>query len=193
MSQKRFYHDPTPKYVYRTILLGMFMYVREVFFLLVGGTDTDLAKEINGLAHEIGLLFAHQSDRSMPKTQFWNGISGGKISAKEYTGVLLVLLVILRSTKGRELLKTRKRTEFGHDEGLDRWAETIELLLLWEKWLKSDTMAQKLVHRAKKKHCYIIYLLKRILKKKGRNGCSSRQVACYFTHGGRHREFWYTQ
>jgi hypothetical protein len=44
----------------------------------------------------------------MPKCQFKQGIKKGKLMAKEYRGILLVMAAILRSDRGRELLSQNK-------------------------------------------------------------------------------------
>jgi hypothetical protein len=44
----------------------------------------------------------------MPITQFSNGIQQGKLMAKEYPGVLLLIATILRSTAGSKLLFAKK-------------------------------------------------------------------------------------
>jgi hypothetical protein len=50
---------------------------------------------------EYGELFARQSDRNMPKSKFNVGITGGKLMAKEYEGVLL-LLATMRSSRTQD-------------------------------------------------------------------------------------------
>jgi hypothetical protein len=41
----------------------------------------------------------------MPGTAFTKGIQVGKLMAKDYRGVLLIMLAMVMSTKGREILK----------------------------------------------------------------------------------------
>jgi hypothetical protein len=73
--------------------------------------------------------------------------------AKEYTGVLLIMATILRSTMGRRLLSQNK-TYFGPTQLRD-WTMLVETLLEWEAWLKSDQMELEHVEAAKQKHRYI--------------------------------------
>ena len=81
------------------ILLGMFKYMKECFFLQIGETSL-LAQEINALAEQYGELLACQSNCNMPKTKFSKGIHGkGKIMVKEYTGVLLLMATVLHSSR----------------------------------------------------------------------------------------------
>jgi hypothetical protein len=86
----------------------------------------------------------------MPKTKFSNGIIQGKLMAKEYEGVLLLIATILRSTSGSNVLKDRKGTTFSTGDGINDWVTLVETLLMWVQWLKSDEMPKKLVKRSKK-------------------------------------------
>jgi hypothetical protein len=95
----------------------------------------------------------------MPITQFSNGIQQGKLMAKEYPGVLLLMATILRSTTGSKLLLAKKNSTFAHDDVLSEWIELVETLLMWEVWLKSDQIAKRHVKCAEKKHQFIMYLL----------------------------------
>ena len=76
------------------ILLGIFKYLKEIFFDQIG-PESQLARDVNALSHQYGLLFAHQLDWDLPRTHFPNGINKGKKQAKEYHGILLLMLVIL--------------------------------------------------------------------------------------------------
>ena len=58
------------------------------------GPTSKLAKEIDALARQYGDMLARQSDRNLPKTKFNNGIKGGKLTAKEHTGVLFMMLIV---------------------------------------------------------------------------------------------------
>jgi hypothetical protein len=97
----------------------------------------------------------------MPITQFSNGIQQGKLMAKEYPGVLLLMATILRSTARSKLLLAKKNSTFAHDDVLSEWIELVETLLMWEVWLKSDKIAKRHVKWAEKKHRFIMYLLQK--------------------------------
>jgi hypothetical protein len=145
------------------ILLGMFKYMKECFFLQIGKTSL-LAQEINALAQKYGELLACQSNCDMPKTKFSKGIHGkGKIMAKEYTGVLLLMATVLHSSRGCKLLCKRK-SNFGTNNQLYNWILLVETLLQWEQWLKSDQMEKSQVLAAERKHWYIMYLIKKVGK-----------------------------
>jgi hypothetical protein len=156
-------HGACPLEMLHALLLGIFKYCRDCFFEQIGPTSA-LAGEINALAKQYGVLFTRQSDRDLPKTKFSKGIQKGKLMAKEFTGVLLVMAAILRSTHGRKLLGQKKRN-FGQDWLIDDWLMLVETLLQWETWLKSDVMEVNHVKRAKLKHRYIMYLLKKVGKR----------------------------
>ena len=158
-------HGACPLEMLHALLLGIFKYVRDCFYEQVGPTSRR-AKEINALADAYGHLFSHQSDRDMPKTKFSNGIQAGKIMAKEFSGVLLLLATILQSTKGKNILAGKKTAPFAKNGLLDKWRMLIETLLMWEMWLKSDTMTKKHVRRSQKKHLYIMYLIRLIADRK---------------------------
>ena len=158
-------HGACPMEMLHQLLLGIFKYVRDCFFEQLGA-ESKLAKEVDALAREYGELLSRRSDRNMPKTKFNNnGIRKGKLMAKEYTGVLLCILAVLRSDKGRKLLTTKKRKHFGDPALYNDWVMLIETLLQWEEWLKSPTLTKKSVHRAKRKHRYIMFLIKKIGKR----------------------------
>jgi hypothetical protein len=158
-------HGATPMEMLHHVLLGIFMYVRDMFFEQTGKTSL-LSDEINALCIKYGELFGRQSERDMPDTQFSYGIRRGKITAKEYGGVMLVLVAALRSTKGKLLLTDRnnghQNTLFAQNGHLRDWILLIETLLQWESWLKSDEMLRSDVEKAKHKHRYIMYLIKKV-------------------------------
>jgi hypothetical protein len=91
---------------------------------------------------EYGELFARQSDRNMPKSKFNVGITGGKLMAKEYEGVLLLLATIVRSSAGRKILQDTNLGNFNDDQIAD-WLLLLETLLGWVQWLKSEKMQVK--------------------------------------------------
>jgi len=119
------------------ILLGVFKYLRDIFFDRMGKASV-LADDINALAAVYGKLFTRQSDRSLPNTNFSKGIRKGKLMAKEFRGVLLVMAAVLRSDNGTKLLMRRKK--FGKERGTHDWSLLTELLLEWEAFLNEKRM-----------------------------------------------------
>jgi hypothetical protein len=91
-------HSACPSEMLHALLLGIFKYVRDCFFTAIGESSR-LAVEINALAVEYGELYQRQSDREKPKTKFSNGIQKGKLMAKEYRGVLLIM-----ATRNNEII-----------------------------------------------------------------------------------------
>ena len=159
-------HGAAPLEMLHALLLGIFLYVRDMFFEHTGETSK-LSDEINALCVEYGEHFSRQSERDMPKTQFTYGIRKGKLQAKEFSGVMLVLAAVIRSTKGKLLLTDpdngHNNAIFVTDVGRYRdWIMLLETLLQWESWLKSDEMLRTDVMKAEHKHRYIMYLIRRI-------------------------------
>lgn len=159
-------HGATPLEMLHALLLGIFLYLRDTFFDQTGPTSS-LSDDLNALATQYGVHYSRQSNRNMPKMKFNSGIRKGKLMAKEYTGILLLLCTVLRSTFGQELLTDPKNghntTRFANNTDHVRdWIWLIETLLQWEEWLKSDVMALKDVKSAQHKHRYIMYMIRKV-------------------------------
>jgi hypothetical protein len=152
-------HGACPSEMLHAILLGIFKYLRDIFFTYMG-KQSQLAEDINGLAKTYGKWFTHQSDRDFPNTNFSKGIQKGKLMAKEYRGVLLIMAAVLRSTFGRQLLFKRKK--FGGQTGLSDWTLLVELLLEWEAYLCEPQMLRAHVKRLGKKHRFIMYIMRNV-------------------------------
>jgi len=155
-------HGATPLEMLHALLLGVFKYLRDTFFEQLGET-AKVAEKFDALAKEYGSLMSRQSTREKPKTHFSSGIRNGKLMAKEYTGVLWVMLVTISSAKGQELLSTKKN--FGPTFIAD-WVLVLETLLQWEEWMKSPIMRKKHVYAARQKHRYIMYLIRKVANRK---------------------------
>ena len=96
-------HGACPLEMLHAIHLGIFKYVRDCFFEQIG-PDSQTAKKINALSQNIGKFLAGQSDRDKPRTKFSRGIYKGKLMAKEFPGVLLIMAALLRSNNGKHNL-----------------------------------------------------------------------------------------
>ena len=155
-------HGACPSEMLHAILLGVFKYARDIFFIHMG-EESKLAEDINGLAQQYGKLLTHQSDWDLPHTNFAKGIQKGKLMAKQYRGVLLIMAAVLRSTMGRDLLMKRKR--FGKEKGLSDWTLLVELLLEWEAFLCQKEMQRSDVVRLKEKHRFIMYIMRNVAKR----------------------------
>jgi hypothetical protein len=152
-------HGGTPIEMLHAVLLGTFKYVRDIFFEKLG-TTSKLTVEIESMANEYGTLFGRQSARDMPKTSFSNGVNSGKKEAKEFVGIFLVIAAVLCSSKGKNLLNSHQY--FRQSGVINGWAHLVELMLMWEGWLKRDTIPKSQVQRAKKKFPYIMALIRQI-------------------------------
>lgn len=157
-------HGCCPSELLHAFLLGTFKYLRDIFFEMIGRTSEG-AKLINALAKIYGKMFARQSDRTMPGTAFSRGIQAGKLMAKDYRGVLLIMLAIVRSTKGRNILRKNKNFSDKDETALDDWILLIELMLEWESYLNEPLMYVKHVKRLEKKHRYIMYVMRRVAQR----------------------------
>ncbi len=158
-ANKQGIHGACPTEMLHAVQLGLFKYLRDIFFEKMGD-KSQLADDINGLSRQYGKLLCRQSDRDLPNTNFSNGIRRGKLMAKEFRGVLLIMAAVLRSTEGKRLLKRKKR--FLKDNGLRDWTMLVELMLEWEAFLCLPKMKKKLVVRLGKKHRYIMYLFRNV-------------------------------
>lgn len=155
-------HGACPSEMLHAILLGIFKYLRGIFFDDMGDSSK-LAEDMNGLAQMYGKLLTHQSDTDLPYTNFAKGIQKGKLMAKQYRGVLLVMAALLRSTLGRKLLKAKKI--FGKENGLRDWTLLVELLLEWEAFLCENRMKRSHVTKLAQKHRYIMYIIQNVAKR----------------------------
>ena len=161
LHNKRGVHGSCPTDMLHAILLGIFKYIRDCFFTQIG-KSTPHAVEINSIAKLYGKLFKRQSDRDMPKTNFANGIQKGKIMAKEFSGVMLIIAAILRSTEGRRVLASTRKRNFREIWLVRDWILLVETMLQWEAFMKLDQMEKNHVERLKKKHRFLMYLLKKV-------------------------------
>ena len=148
-------HSACPMEMLHWIQLGVFKYTRMSFFDQIG-PDSQLAKEINIIAISMGWLFQRQSDRVYPRTKFTKGVQRGKLMAHEMTGMMLVLLAVVRSSKGRKLLldegnNPKQRGNFAGEEAILAWISLLELQLTFEAWLKLPTMDVTTVMRLRTK------------------------------------------
>jgi hypothetical protein len=155
-------HGACPSEMLHALLLGIFKYTRDCFFDQIGPTS-GLAKEINALAQQYGEAFGRQSERDMPKCKFGEGIQKGKLMANEFRGILLVIASVLRSDKGKCLL--RKNKNFASDFQIDNWGTLVEMLLEWEAFLNEPEMTYAHVFKLRKKNRYMMYLIKRIARR----------------------------
>ena len=174
-------HGGTPLEMLHALLLGIFRYIRDEFFYQVG--DSKQLPDIESLASEIGALLSRQSSRNKPKTKFGTGIKMGKKTAKEFTGILLLLLLVFRSEKGKQLLLKLQKKKGATEKkftptNITDWTMMLETMLEWEEWLKSDEMKKVHVMRSKQKHRYIMYLIKKVMTRSTGMGLKITKFHC---------------
>ena len=160
MQNDRGIHGACPSEMLHALLLGVFRYVRNIFFEFLG-PESSLANDVNALALTFSKAFARQSERDMPHTRFTKGIQKGRLMAKEYRGILLLMLTILKSTKGRALVSVKKKT-LGKDDIVSDWIMLLEMLLEWEVYLNEPVMEVKILKRLHRKHQYLMYLMRQV-------------------------------
>jgi hypothetical protein len=161
LGNTRGIHGGCPADMLHTIQLGIFKYLRDIFFRDLGETS-NTSKDINGLAKVFCRLLGRQSDRSIPQCSFSKGIQQGRLMGREYRGVLLIMLCILRSSAGRHIMGKSKKGKFSSDIKVDDWILLVETLLQWEAYLCGEEMLVKDVKKLDKKHRFIMFLMRRI-------------------------------
>jgi hypothetical protein len=163
-------HGSCPFEMLHALLLGIFKYVRDCFFEQIGRTSR-AGEAITALGDKYGDLFTRQSDRDMPVTKFSSGIQhNGMMTAKKYSGILLVMAAILRSTKGSGYLTGISGSTFATNHGREDWITLVETLLMWEMWLKSDEISKHHIERSEKKHRFIMYLMGKVANRQAGMG-----------------------
>ena len=58
-----------------------------------------------------------------------------------------------------------EKLSFKADGVIRDWQMLLEMLLQWEMWLKSEKMAVKDVKRAKQKHKWLMFLIKKVARR----------------------------
>ena len=150
-------HGATASEMLHAVLLGTFMMVRDVSFEQFGDKSA-LAKEFDGLAMLYGGQFKRQSEREMPKCSFSAGIREGKLNAKEYRGILLVMAAVFRSQRGRiRILRNKNFTA----KKIQDWLELLEIILCWEAFLCQPTMTLTHVLKLVFKHRLLLWMIKK--------------------------------
>ena len=128
-----------------------------------------MGKELNVCATQMGWLFQRQSDKQFPRTKFSKGVMKGKSMAHKMTGVILVLVAAMRSTKGCAPLlnpaNTKKQIDFfPNKKWVYDWILLLETQLQFEAWLNSPSLTVEEVKRAKVKVREVMNLTKQVGK-----------------------------
>ena len=149
-------HNCCPMEMLHALLLGIFKYAKDCFFDQTGKQSKTLTT-ILAYCQRYGELLSRQSQRDLPKTRFPNGLNCGRITGKEYRGIVLCMAAALRSDVVRDIL--RKEKSNWREEGvIDDWQWLLDTLLQMEAWLKSDKLKISHVKRAQRKLRYVMYV-----------------------------------
>ena len=182
-------HGATPLEMLHWFELGWHKVIREVFFDQLG-PDSKLAMDIDALAKCMGHLYQRQSvshkKGDLPRTSFNQGIrKGGHLQAHEYTGLMVVLASVLRSSKGRNVLvgkcSGKQRDHFGTNKKVRHWLLLIERILQWQAWMSSEELLRRDVVRSKLKVREIMEM--QVLVAKRESGMGQKNIKF---HGSTH-------
>ena len=161
-------HGACPMEILHWIQLGMYKYTRSSFFDQTG-VDSQLSITINLIASQMAWLFQRQSDREYPRTKFTKGVQKGSLMAHEMTGVMLVLIAVLRSTRGRDALLNESQGQqsafFATESDVNDWIMLLELQIQFEAWLKSPSMRVDTVIRLRTKVRELMLFTKNVGKR----------------------------
>ena len=144
-------------------------------FFSQAGKDSKLSDLINQQARMMGFFYKRQSDRTLPRTSFNKGIKKGKLMAHEMTGLILILLSVLRSKQGRETLMTKSLRNqvhyFRNEKKIDAWIRLLETMLQMEEWLKLKDISAFEIRRAKTKFQEVMQMWNTVGQKDEGMGC----------------------
>ena len=147
-------HGASPMETLHWVQLNLYKYNRDSFFDQVGHTSA-LSKKMDALAQTYGVLLERQSQRDMPRTRFSQGIRGPFLQAHEMSGVMVLLLLSIRSMAGRNLLLNGTyrdaKAYFPSETEIKNWIRLLETHLMFEQWLEKDEHEVHLLERAKVK------------------------------------------
>ena len=125
-------HGACPLEMLHWVLLRKLKYLQQMFFEQAE-KDSLLVNEINVLAAQMGIIFQRQSYQGLPRTSFSKGIKSGKLQGREMLGLMLVLLAVLRSTEGEDILLTqiigKQKAHFKEIGKIRDWILLLETML----------------------------------------------------------------
>ena len=147
------------------IQLVTYKYNREALFCQTGETS-QLSNNLDALTQTFGILMERQSERNIPRTKYADGIRGGRFQAHEMTGVMLLLVLTLRSRAGRNLLLLKARGAqkefFQSEQQVKNWIRMLETHLMFETWLGKEEHEVDLLRRAETKVKELMSLTKHL-------------------------------
>jgi hypothetical protein len=171
-------HQATPLDMLHWMQLGQLKYSRNCFFDQTGASPSTLTKNLNAVATSVGFLIKRQSDRIRPRTMFTRGIQKGKMMGHEMTGLILVLVATLRSTRGRRYILEEargKQKDFLPDQRfITDWIKLLETQLQLEQWLCKEELDVQIVERAKTKLKEYMNMTKQVAKREKGMGAKTQ-------------------
>ena len=163
-NDKRGLHGLCPAEILHCVRLGLFKMSVQCFFKMM---QPRFKTEMDKLLNVMSKQFSHQSDRDVPRTSFKFVISDlTKITAGEWTGILLLLTSALLTRCGRQIWRDAGNTDSVKNE----FIKLFERLLIIEKWLQ-DTDGYKLeeLEDVKQKMLKFLEQYKKICRRKEGN------------------------
>lgn len=154
-------HGATPSEMLHAVLLGNFAMTRDNLFEQIGD-DSKCSRLFQGLAMLYGKLCGRQSERNLPKCSFNSGIREGKLNAKEYRGILLVMAMVFRSSDGTKALRNHGFSQ----RKVQDWLNLLEIILAWEAFLTEPAMTKAHVAMLSGKNRHLIWLIKKVAPRK---------------------------
>ena len=154
------------------IQIGLLPYMIEGFYTFIGN-DEEVERcsnkissilSIDLLALQYGSLLHRQSETDHPRTKFSQHFSkGSKLSGHERQGVVLDLLLVSLSDRGRQIL-LRERTVDGCR--LFDFVQLFEIMMGFEEFLKKKEIPMRAVRRIHKNMKALIHLFKMTVMRK---------------------------
>ena len=154
-------HAATPSEMLHQMLLGTFKMVTENFFRVQGVEKTNTIL-FDSYCVSYGKLVRRQSDRDVPRTSFTDGLMRrtANLTAKEYSGVLLLVLIGLIMPPSHGVIYPPGRVSPQQQNEFISLVHLIETLLCWEQWLRQDSIPKSVVQRSVKTHRQLMHLIK---------------------------------
>ena len=164
LHNDRSIHGAAPMEILNWIQLGQFKYLRQMLFKQTG--EGAMGQKFNECALTVGALMHRKSDKSFPRTKFVGTVMKGILMAHEMVGLILVILVAMRSTRGRKIMAeahTAFQKDHWHDERWGtNWILLLELQLGMLQWLKLPVIPVREVELYDRKGRELMLLTKKV-------------------------------
>ena len=126
-------HGLCPAEILHTLRLGIFKYTIKT---IQDKLTPTIQRQVNLLCKRVISVCSHQSDRDVPRTNFHFGLGSiTKMSGGEYSGVILILLIILLCDDGKQLFIDSKI----ETSTINKYISLLENLLKFEQWMEKES------------------------------------------------------